>query len=52
MVALSQDRDATVKLSGLMDGSKQGDSVVKYIFSLLGVKTVFESRRKRVSCRW
>ena len=44
MVALSSDRDATVQLSGLMDGSKQGDSVVKYIFSLLGVKTSFESR--------
>ena len=44
MVALSKDRDATVQLSGLMDGSKQGDSVVKYIFSLLGVKTVFESK--------
>ena len=44
MVALSQDREATVRLSGLMDGSKQGDSVVKYIFSLLGVKTSFESR--------
>ena len=44
MVALSSDRDAMVQLSGLMDGSKQGDSVVKYIFSLLGVKTSFESR--------
>ena len=44
MVAFSQDREATVRLSGLMDGSKQGDSVVKYIFSLLGVKTSFESR--------
>ena len=44
MVVLSQDREATVRLSGLMDGSKQGDSVVKYIFSLLGVKTSFESR--------
>ena len=44
MMALSQDREATVRLSGLMDGSKQGDSVVKYIFSLLGVKTSFESR--------
>ena len=44
MVALSKDRDATIRLSGLMDGSKQGDSVVKYIFSLLGVKTVFESK--------
>jgi len=45
MVALSADRDATVQLSGLMDGSKQGDSVVKYIFSLLGVKTVFETKQ-------
>ena len=43
-VALSKDHDATVRLAGLMDGSKQGDSVVKYIFSLLGVKTVFESK--------
>ena len=46
MVALADDRDATVQLSGLMDGSKQGDSVVKYIFSLLGVKTVFESKQE------
>ena len=45
MVALSKDRDATVRMSGLADGSKQGDSVVKYIFSLLGVKTVFESKQ-------
>ncbi|MBQ8487723.1 MAG: 3-phosphoshikimate 1-carboxyvinyltransferase [Prevotella sp.] len=45
MVALSSDRDATVQLSGLTDGSKQGDSVVKYIFSLLGVKTVFKSQQ-------
>ena len=44
IVALAKDRDATVRLTGLMDGSKQGDSVVKYIFSLLGVKTVFESK--------
>ncbi len=46
MVALSDDRDATVQLSGLTDGSKQGDSVVKYIFSLLGVKTIFQSKRE------
>lgn len=44
MVALAEDRDTKVQLTGLMDGSKQGDSVVKYIFSLLGVKTVFESK--------
>ena len=45
-VALSKDRDATVQLSGLTDGSKQGDSVVKYIFSLLGVKTIFETKKE------
>ena len=45
MVALMGDRDTEVKLHGLMDGSKQGDSVVRYIFSLLGVKTIFESKQ-------
>lgn len=43
MMALNAQEDSIVKLEGLMDGSKQGDSVVKYIFSLLGVKTEFES---------
>ena len=45
MVALSADKDVEVRLEGLMDGSKQGDSSVRYIFSLLGVKTVFASRK-------
>ena len=49
MMALSRDRDATVKLSGLMDGSKQGDSIVRYLFSLLGVKTVFETKEEGVA---
>ncbi len=44
MLALNGDREAEVVLNGLMDGSKQGDSVVRYIFSLLGVKTVFQSK--------
>jgi len=44
IMALSEDRDAVVRLEGLTDGSKQGDSSVRYIFSLLGVKTVFESK--------
>ncbi len=36
------DRDAAkVRLGGLMDASKQGDSIIKHIFSLLGVKTAF-----------
>ena len=39
-VALGPE-DSTITLTGLMDGSKQGDSSVRYIFSLLGVKTEF-----------
>jgi 3-phosphoshikimate 1-carboxyvinyltransferase len=48
MVALSGDTDAEVKLTGLMDGSMQGDSTTRYIFSLLGVKTNFETQTKGV----
>jgi len=44
MMALCKDEDAEIRLEGLMDGSKQGDSMVRYIFSLLGVKTSFESK--------
>ena len=48
MVALSKDRNAEVRLTGLMDGSMQGDSTTRYIFSLLGVKTTFETQKKGV----
>ena len=48
MVALSRDCDAEVRLTGLMDGSMQGDSTTRYIFSLLGVKTTFETQKKGV----
>ncbi len=41
MLALQGGSDSKVWLPGLIDGSAQGDSVVKYIFSLLGVKTSF-----------
>ena len=41
MMALTRQEDAEIRLEGLMDGSKQGDSSVRYIFSLLGVKTTF-----------
>lgn len=44
IMALIGDRESTVSFKGLMDASKQGDSVVKYIFSLMGVKTHFSSR--------
>lgn len=43
MMALSQNDDDEIRLEGLMDGSRQGDSSVRYIFSLLGVKSSFES---------
>ena len=45
MMALTSNLDDEIKLEGLMDGSKQGDSQVRYIFSLLGVKTIFASKR-------
>ena len=45
MVALSRQPDAKVELQGLMDGSRQGDSSVRYLFSLLGVKTTFATRK-------
>ena len=47
MMALIDNPDAKLVLTGLKDGSKQGDSVARYIFSMLGVKTVFESKTSR-----
>ena len=44
MVALTDDEDAEIRLFGLNDYSKQGDAAVRYIFSMLGVKTEFCSR--------
>ena len=48
MMALSTHEDDEIRMEGLMDGSKQGDSSVRYIFSLLGVKSTFESREEGV----
>ena len=48
MMTLSTHEDDEIRLEGLMDGSKQGDSSVRYIFSLLGVKSTFESRKEGV----
>ena len=42
MMAVSGGECDEVVLEGLNDGSKQGDSMSRYIFSLLGVKTTFE----------
>ena len=44
MLALCPNRESEIRLTGLMDGSKQGDSVTRYLFSLLGVKTIFETK--------
>lgn len=44
MIALA-GAGSSVTLTGLADGSKQGDSTVRYIFSLLGVKTTFNKPR-------
>lgn len=49
MLALCPDNEARLQFEGLRDGSKQGDSVVKYLFSLLGVKTHFASRDDNTS---
>ena len=43
MMALNANRDDRLALTGLADGSMQGDSSARYIFSLLGVKTAFDS---------
>ncbi len=48
MMAMYCNEDCHVNLHGVMDGSRQGDSQVKYIFSMLGVKTKFESTEKLV----
>ena len=45
ILALMDDTEASVRLTGLKDGSKQGDSVVRYLFSMLGVKTTFQSKK-------
>ena len=41
ILALTDEQTSKVILQGLKDGSRQGDSAVRYIFSLLGVKTGF-----------
>ncbi len=46
ILALAGGEEDEVRLEGLMDGSKQGDSSVRYIFSLLGIKTIFESKEQ------
>lgn len=44
MASLYPVGDVAVSLNGLIDGSRQGDSVVRYIYSLLGVRTSFDDQ--------
>lgn len=44
VLALTDELGAKVVLPGMLDGSRQGDSAVRYIFSLLGIKTAFADR--------
>ncbi|WP_455095490.1 3-phosphoshikimate 1-carboxyvinyltransferase [Prevotella koreensis] len=41
-LALMSDRESSIRIPGLIDSSRQGDSGVRYLFSMLGVKTSFE----------
>lgn len=41
MLALSASRDNSIVLPGLWEGSTQGDSMVRFLFGMLGVKTTF-----------
>ena len=45
ILALANDSESEVMLTGLKDGSRQGDSVARYISSMLGVKTTFVSKQ-------
>lgn len=41
MLALAHDEDSRLELTGLTDGSRQGDSMIRYMFTMLGVKSQF-----------
>lgn len=44
MLALCPDCDSELTLHGLQDVSLQGDSAVRYLFNMLGVKTQFQDK--------
>lgn len=46
ILALLGDTQSQIALPGLYDSSRQGDSAVRYLFSMLGVKTVFQKDEK------
>lgn len=47
-LVLAEDGESEIRLDGLTDGSRQGDSAVKYLFSMLGVRTMFKTRERGV----
>ena len=46
MMAILGDFNSEVRLAGLIDASRQGDSSLRYLFSMLGVKTSFKDNIK------
>lgn len=48
LLALSRDIDVQVCLQGLIDGSRQGDATVRYLFSMMGIKTKFGTSQQGV----
>lgn len=51
ILAMTNDDEARVALPGLKDASRQGDSAVRYLFSMLGVKTAFRTSNEVVLTR-
>ena len=41
MLALAHDEDSRLELTGLTDGSRQGDSMIRCMFTMLGVRSLF-----------
>ncbi|MCR4854294.1 MAG: 3-phosphoshikimate 1-carboxyvinyltransferase [Prevotella sp.] len=48
ILALMKEREHRLQLTGLANASRQGDSVVRYMFTMLGVRTVFASSEQGV----
>ncbi|MGN1375282.1 MAG: 3-phosphoshikimate 1-carboxyvinyltransferase [Prevotella sp.] len=48
IAALYSGDCCNICLKGLIDGSRQGDSAVKYLFSMLGIKTSFDVKSQGV----
>ena len=49
ILALSHNPQLNFTLSGLVDSSRQGDSVIRYLFNFLGVKTTFANSGAEIS---